>query len=150
MGLPDLGLTPYIRLMGPVASAQASALSDYFNARLRAALSPDVIFFDTAALLRSVVANPAGYGLTNVTDPCFDAAAPSPSVCSNPDQYVFWDELHPSARSHQILAEHLAQTVPEPSTFGLCSVVIACWLIKKKYQPARIRTRSSLVPPTKP
>ena len=124
-GLPDLGLTPFNRLQGPIVAAQASALSDYFNMRLMAALPPGVVFLDTAAILRAVIGNPGAYGLTNVTDACLDTTAPS--LCSNPGQYLFWDDIHPSARGHEILAaQFTAAAVPEPSTFGLaaCALVL--------------------------
>jgi phospholipase/lecithinase/hemolysin len=131
-GMPDLGLTPFKRLEGPVAAAQASALTDYFNARLMAALPAGVVFFDTSALLRTVVGDPAAYGFTNVADPCLNAAMPS--LCSNPGQYLFWDDIHPSARGHEILAGQLAAAaVPEPATVGVvsCAVVVAL-LIRRR------------------
>ena len=124
-GLPDLGLTPFNLVQGPLAAAQASALSDYFNARLVATLPSGVVFFNTAALLRTVVANPGAYGFTNVTDACLDPTVPS--LCSNPGEYLFWDDIHPSARGHQILAEQFAEAVPEPSTFGLAACALAFW-----------------------
>ena len=39
-GMTDLGLTPIKLREGPASSAAASALSDYFNARLLASLPP--------------------------------------------------------------------------------------------------------------
>jgi phospholipase/lecithinase/hemolysin len=123
-GMPDLGLTPFKLVEGPLASAQASALSQYFNNRLKATLPSGVIFFDTAALLQTVVANKAAYGFTNVTDACFDAAVPS--LCADPAQYLFWDDLHPSARGHQIIAAEFAAAaaVPEPATFGVAAFAL--------------------------
>jgi cholinesterase len=133
LGLPDLGLTPSGRAGGLVAAAQASAISDYFNLQLMAALPPGVLFFDTASLLRTVVNNPGAYGLTNVTDACFDPANAGP-VCATPDQYLFFDDLHPSARGHQILAESLAATaVPEPATFAVSGFVLGALLTLRRF-----------------
>jgi cholinesterase len=125
-GMPDLGLVPFNIAAGPVAAGQASLLSDYFNTRLEDMLPPGVVFFDTAALLRTVIDNPGAYGFTNVTDACFVASVSS--VCSTPGQYLFWDDIHPSARAHEILAANFAAAVPEPSTFGfaVCGVVLWC------------------------
>jgi cholinesterase len=133
-GMTDLGLTPFKLREGPASSAAASALSDYFNARLRASLPSAVIFVDTAALLRTVVADPGAYGFANVTDSCLDSAGTS--VCGSPDQYLFWDDIHPSARTHQILAaEFVTAAVPEPSTLGLT----ACVLVLGAFRLARHR-----------
>jgi phospholipase/lecithinase/hemolysin len=66
-GLPDLGLIPRTAAGGPAAAAQASALTDAFNLALQGNLPPGVRYFDSAALLRSAVANPSVFGFTNVT-----------------------------------------------------------------------------------
>jgi phospholipase/lecithinase/hemolysin len=114
-GMPDLGLTPRVRSLGPGAAAQASALTDYFNAGLLAALPAGVTYFDTAGLLRSMVSNPAAYGFTNVVQPCLAGG-----VCTNPDQYLFWDDIHPTARAHEILGEDFAgAAIPEPGSLAL-------------------------------
>jgi phospholipase/lecithinase/hemolysin len=115
-GMPDLGLTPDFQAMGPVAAAQASAATDAFNQALQSGLPPGVFFYDTAALVRSMVANPAAYGFTNVTDPCFNGT----TVCANPSQYLFFDGFHPTTATNAFAAQgFLATVTPEPSTFGL-------------------------------
>src|SRR5664279_1094752 len=112
-GMPDLGLTPYFRSLGPAAAAQGSAITDAFNAALRSGLPSGVLFYDTAALLRSMVANPGTYGFTDVTDPCFNGT----TVCANPSQYLFFDSFHPTTATDRFAAAGLLATVtPEPST----------------------------------
>lgn len=107
-GLPDLGLTPEF-----FGNAGATALSIYFNHILLAGLPNGANYVDTFGLLHQIVANPGAFGLTNVTDPCFDGV----SVCANPDQYLFWDNFHPTERGHEITAGFIESTVvPEPST----------------------------------
>ncbi|MEJ1934520.1 PEP-CTERM sorting domain-containing protein, partial [Nostoc sp. NIES-2111] len=72
-------------------------------------------------------------GFTNVTDRCLNLNIGS--VCNNPDEYLFWDEQHPTSRAHQILGDYAYQrlqdsyqSVPEPSvvsamvTLGILSV----------------------------
>lgn len=115
-GMPDLGLTPYFRSIGQASSG--SLLTDYFNAELRAGLPSGVMYFDTAALVRDIVANPGAYGFTNVTDPCFDSTAPT--LCGDPNSYLFFDDFHPTAHAHEIVGQMFTETVvPEPSTFAL-------------------------------
>lgn len=115
-GMPDLGLTPYFSSIGQ--SAGGSFITDYFNAKLLSQLPSGVIYFDTAGLMRTIVANPAAYGFTNVTDPCFVDM----TVCGNPDQYLFFDDFHPTAAAHAILGQEFASAVPEPAT---CVLVLS-------------------------
>ena len=111
-GMPDLGLTPEF-FGDPVATAY----SQQFNTLLLASLPAGATYVDTYNLLHQVESNPGGYGLTDVTDPCFNGV----SVCSNPSQYLFWDGFHPTTAADAIVAQRFASTVttPEPSTFLL-------------------------------
>ncbi|MDQ2899252.1 MAG: SGNH/GDSL hydrolase family protein [Acidobacteriota bacterium] len=137
-GMPDTGLTPFLMSQGAVAAAQATALTNYFDAQLTARLPGGATYFDTATLLRTIVANPAAYGFTNVTSQCFDAT--TGSVCGNPDQYLFFDDFHPTARASSILAANLtAVSVPEPSTSALMA---ASFLLLGLYSAVRRRASS--------
>jgi phospholipase/lecithinase/hemolysin len=76
--------------------------------------------------LRNVDSNPAAYGFTNVTDPCFNGV----TVCADPNQYLFWDDIHPTAAADVFLGAEFAAAVPEPSTSvlvfaGLCAFAAA-------------------------
>ncbi|MDE2000230.1 MAG: PEP-CTERM sorting domain-containing protein [Burkholderiales bacterium] len=42
-----------------------------------------------------------------------------PSVCANPDNYLFWDGVHPTAAAHQVLGQAFAAAVPEPESYAL-------------------------------
>jgi phospholipase/lecithinase/hemolysin len=132
LGLPDLGLTPYGRAGGILGAAQATALSDYFNLQLMAALPTGVVFFDTSSLLRNVVNNPGAYGLSNVTDACYDALNPN-AICSTPNNYLFFDDFHPTARGHEIVADALfATAVPEPATFAVSGLALGALLTLRR------------------
>ncbi|WP_242618243.1 SGNH/GDSL hydrolase family protein [Edaphobacter modestus] len=112
-GLPDLGLTP--EFYGDPA---ATLFSQQFNQGLQSTLPSDVIYSDVFGLLNSVTQNPGAYGFTNVTEPCFNGF----TVCSNPGQYLFWDDLHPTTAADAILARQFQSDVapiPEPSSFLL-------------------------------
>jgi phospholipase/lecithinase/hemolysin len=116
--MPDLGLTPRLLALGPAASAEGTEVTNLFNALLATSLPPGVTIFDTAAFLRNIDSNPAAYGFTNVTDPCFNGV----SVCADPGQYLFWDDIHPTAAADVILGAQFAASVPEPSTIILVLV----------------------------
>jgi phospholipase/lecithinase/hemolysin len=131
-GMPDLGLSPYFQGMGPAAAAQGSALTDVFNAALRLSLPNDVDFYDTSALLRSMVANPGDYGFTNVRDPCFNGV----NICADPSAYLYFDDFHPTTAAASFVAQgFLATVLPEPSTIVL--VLSALWLGAATRVPAR-------------
>lgn len=123
--LPDLGLTPALVLaetVSPGAQAAASFFTGQFNAGLAAALDPfianpflNIIELDIFSLLNTVGAAPGAFGLANVTDSCVDFT----SVCSNPDDYLFWDGIHPTSAAHGIIADLAFAAVPEPSALML-------------------------------
>ncbi len=111
-GMPDLGLTPYFQSLGPAGIALGTGITNAFNTTLQAQLPSGVRYYDTAALLRDVIAHPTAYGFTNATDYYLHA------LTGNPNDYVFYDDFHPSAATHAILAKEFqnATAVPEPST----------------------------------
>jgi phospholipase/lecithinase/hemolysin len=110
-GMPDLGVTPDF-YGDPVATGYAQQ----FNALLLASLPPGVIYVDTFNLSQQLSHDPAAFGLTDSTDPCFNGT----TVCSNPNQYLFWDGFHPTTAADAILASQFdAAVTPEPSSILL-------------------------------
>jgi len=130
--VPDLGKTPEVLAGGPAESAGASFLSGIFDTALTngipalaAADSVNISVLNTYALLDTIVANPAGYGFTNVTQPCLTGEVnyAGGTPCANPSQHLFWDQLHPTAAGQEIVAgEALAQVTPEPSFISLIAL----------------------------
>lgn len=132
LGLSAAGATDFFIPNLPLAAPWAFA----FNTALAAGLNGlggglDIILFDAVALLIEITSNPAAYGFTNVTDPCFTGV----SVCANPDEYLNWDPVHPTAAAHQVIAAAArAALIPEPGTlaiFGLGLVGLG-WSRRKK------------------
>lgn len=126
-GMPDLGSTPYFRGLGANVAAGASILTQSFNDALRAITAPlGVQYFDTAAVLARITSHPEAYGLTNVTDPCFDSEAAMPGpACTDPEHYLFFDSFHPSAAAHRIVGDAFhAATVPAPVGMPMLAAVL--------------------------
>lgn len=113
---PDLGSTPAFR--GTSNQTLMTLLSDGFNTALDSQLNTlatakpqlDIELFRVDDALKGLTANPSDYGFTNVTDACFTGSA----VCADPATYLFWDSLHPTTRTHQVLAEQLYGVARDP------------------------------------
>jgi outer membrane lipase/esterase len=94
----------------PGISKYATHLSKEFNEMLDRLLPQynglNILRVNTFALLNNVYGYPQRYGLTDVMDPCFSGDEQTAGVvCNNPDAYLFWDSIHPTAAVHEILAE---------------------------------------------
>jgi outer membrane lipase/esterase len=120
--LPNIGRTPEAEAAGAAAVALTTALSVAFDTALAAvldalALNPllDIDRLDTFSLIESIVGNPGAFGFSNVTDACFNGV----SVCFDPEQYLFWDSIHPTGHGHRLVASAAANAVPEPATLLL-------------------------------
>jgi outer membrane lipase/esterase len=103
--VPDLGVTPYVRSlgMGPQVSALCTAYNQVLNAALDnlAASGAPVIRVDAFNTLRDMALQPAEYGFTNSTDSVLE-------VSGDPDQFLFWDSVHPTTRGHAVFGHEAA------------------------------------------
>jgi phospholipase/lecithinase/hemolysin len=106
--LPNKGLTPAARGRGTPREEQT--LSIAFNMALNAVLDDvgprlgvNVIRVNLFDLAQHVVAMPAAFGFSNVTDPCL-VEDPGFTVCDAPGSYIFWDDIHPTGRAHELIA----------------------------------------------
>ena len=124
--LPDLSLTPFVRLAGLQTVAQA--FSTLFNSTLASLLtvldasSPArIIQFDTFAFFNEVVAHPGAFGFSNATDGCLLSGP----ACSDPAAFVFWDDFHPTTAAHAVIAGAFARAVPEPGSLPLLALTLA-------------------------
>jgi phospholipase/lecithinase/hemolysin len=109
---PDIGLAPAVRLLGPAAQGAASLLSAQFNSGLElmlqgaeSGLGVEIVRLNVFGILREVVAQPANFGLTNVTATCIRLNVIANAFCERPGQFLFWDGIHPTVAGHRILAK---------------------------------------------
>jgi phospholipase/lecithinase/hemolysin len=103
VNVPDLGRIPLNLSRGPAIVGLATQFSAAFNSALDTALNSlsfptcRVSLFD---LSREFADKPKKYGFTNVTQASFPDLAKA-------DTYLFWDEVHPTTRAHQHLADEV-------------------------------------------
>ncbi|WP_009630504.1 SGNH/GDSL hydrolase family protein [Synechocystis sp. PCC 7509] len=121
LNLPDLGQLPATN--SSVLSSSFTALTDAHNTGLDTVLNSlslsygiDIYDVDVSSLFASAIAQPDLFGFTNVTDACLT----DPS-CQNPNEYLFWDDLHPTTAAHEqignlALTRLSSQPIPEPSS----------------------------------
>ncbi len=138
--LPDLGKLPGTR-NDPNAGG-LNTLTTLHNSGLSATLSGltqtglNIIPLDVDSLFNQAIATPQKFGFTNVTDPCLNTQ--TSAVCANPDQYFFWDQLHPTTYTHSIIAQAAFAAVPEStSIFGLLAFGVGITTGVKNRQKAR-------------
>jgi phospholipase/lecithinase/hemolysin len=123
--LPSLGLVPQER--GTSDEAPLIAATDAFNRGLSSVLDQfendqplaEVYRLDVANLFAAAFADPAFFGLTNVTDEAINESG------IDPDTYLFWDGLHPTTAGHRLLADAALAVIPEPATAGMLGLGLA-------------------------
>jgi phospholipase/lecithinase/hemolysin len=112
--LPPLGAVP--RLNGsPATSIPATKASALYNGVLALGigivrdLNPGknlkLVQFDVYSLFNQVIFSPAKFGLVDVT------SSSQGIFTVNPDTFLFWDDLHPTTRGHNILAGTAASLI---------------------------------------
>jgi phospholipase/lecithinase/hemolysin len=123
---PNIAVTPAVRAVAAVTPGvdvlgAATALSLSFKNGLDFALTGleadprlagiEIVRFDAFTEINNIVANPARFGLNNVTTACITPNVP-PFQCRQPDRHLFWDGIHPTrAGGHAIAALLVGKTL---------------------------------------
>lgn len=120
---PNLGQTPFAQQSDTPVEV-ITDLVNRFNSGLTAAIAtwqatlrkPDLILADVFPLGEAIAANPKAYGFTS-TDTAYltkDLEPDDPNA--NPDEFVFWDQVHPTTRTHSLYAEVFETAITEGIT----------------------------------
>ena len=124
--VPDLSQTPFAASFDPATKGFVRLLVTSFNAALKAGVAgkAEVTYVDLFAQAQDQVANPAKYGLSNVTGrACAIASpanplAPSSLGCTNASliagdtsRYLFADDVHPTPFGSSLIAQAVDQGV---------------------------------------
>ena len=111
--MPDLGKTPEEAAHASVASSLSALYDQALSASLGALGAADhlgIHLIDSYALIDTAVADPAKYGLTNVTTPVWTGDFDNPfsghlnAVGAAQNRFLFFDHLHPTETGHLALA----------------------------------------------
>jgi phospholipase/lecithinase/hemolysin len=120
---PLMGETPRFN-SNPANRTAYNARSTQFNTALTSTLDTlddnlalTIFRFDVAALFNQALASPQSFGLTNTTASAAPGLTPGASsyntnqIAPNADEYLFWDDLHPTATVHAALAKRALAVV---------------------------------------
>lgn len=121
--LPNLGELPATR-SGPNA-AHLTTLTQAHNQGLRRSLKllgqqqPDleIMMLDANALYQTAINQPAKFEFTNVTAACISGTR----ICNRPNQFLFWDDIHPTTAAHEVLGKQAFVVIEKhlPLNFGV-------------------------------
>ena len=67
---------------------------------------------DYFALVSGMMATPAAFGLTNITDSCVTLGVTEGAFCKDRDGHFFWDPLHPTKKVHAMFAAFALEQLP--------------------------------------
>lgn len=152
--LPDLGSIP--GTSGTIFSGPLNTLTAFHNAGLATAIgglrtafpTVQITLLDVNTLFKNVIADGAAFGFANVTERYIDGQGQLPGVnplvvgTGDPNSYLFWDEVHPTAAGHQLVANLAVSAVaPEPGTLGLVTLggISLLALVRRRRNSASIK-----------
>lgn len=161
VNLPNLGIIPSTNGNSQL-STNLSLLSAAHDSGLAQTLgtleqqlgsSVNLIELDVNYLFNQVIANPAEYNFTNVTTACISVTSCALSDQSQQNQYLFWDDFHPTTAAQKIIGDFAFSnlnsgtpaSVPEPSSalgafaFGVLGVGLK--LKRKKQKSSSVKRR---------
>lgn len=120
---PKVAVTPAIRMADALFPGTAAAV-DFVTVQYNTVLDQllgglaaglpgiRIVRFDAYHNLETLFEHGADFGLSDVTDPCIRPNV-APFFCQNPDDFLFWDGIHPTMAAHGVIAQQAAKLLPQ-------------------------------------
>jgi phospholipase/lecithinase/hemolysin len=122
VNLPDVAQTPFGDSLDAQTRGLITSLVTAFNSQLAAGLAgAPVILVDAFTQGHDQMANPAKYGLTNITTPACSTTSPAnplqgssiactaaSTIPGDTSKFAFADSVHPTPYGYQLLAQYVA------------------------------------------
>lgn len=158
--LPDVGLTERFQKKTESEQQQATQAAQLYNMSLYRGLNntqANIIPLNTFALLQEAVSRPEAFGfkVTNQSYACQTHLITSlTSLACNENRlveesanqtYIFADEIHPSGKTHRLLAQYARSVIEAPSQIAALSNTI---LAQGNTQQQSIQRRLTHIKPT--
>ena len=129
INVPDVGSIPETRLIATLTqnsrlTHRTTRYTKRFNRLLKKQLKRlerthdiEVVRFDQFDEFEDLLDDAVEFGFTNSTDACFSTVNftfnPDCNFGQSFDQFVFFDEIHPTARVNQLISKELIEEVGE-------------------------------------
>ena len=118
-----MAVTPAISMadaLVPGTAAAVDGVTVQYNAALEIVLGTleqalygsQIVRFNAYDKIAAIYADGAAFGLSEVNAPCITPNV-APFACQNPDDYMFWDGIHPTKAVHAIFADEVAQLLAQ-------------------------------------
>ncbi|MFV1992615.1 MAG: SGNH/GDSL hydrolase family protein [Acidiferrobacterales bacterium] len=124
VNVPDIGAIPESGLLAialgqPALKEYASLLTRAYNKKLKKQLKVlkhqlnevDIEQFDLFKFFGKLIKHANKYGFDNATDACFSSATLIVNPACNFENFVFFDEIHPTAHAHAIVGSRMSRLV---------------------------------------
>ncbi len=116
VNVPDIGLSPAIKMFGDTAIATASFLVASYNFGLDSGLQglkllPDISIknLDLHLILTAVIDSPEDFKITNTEETCLIFFVEKDAECHKTKKFLFWDGIHPTATIHKLVGKDAAK-----------------------------------------
>ncbi|NEQ51332.1 MAG: SGNH/GDSL hydrolase family protein [Leptolyngbya sp. SIO3F4] len=162
VNLPDIGEAPFAdfldtqlpddipTILNQLITAHNDLLSLKLDVFSQSQPEVNITTLDVNTLFDDILTNPDSFGLTNVSESCLINYQPGfqfEGICDSPDEYLFWDDVHPTAATSGFISDlalatlnETSTSVPEPGSLRVLlamSVVGSGTLILKKRESHR-------------